>query len=67
MLILTRKHQQGITIRVPGREDVIRVSVQNVLGRGRDARVYVGVEAAADIEVMRDELVEKWTGRGNSV
>lgn len=54
MLVLDRKREEEILLRVPGRQEPIVVKVLWVGER----RVRLGVAADADIEILRKELVE---------
>ncbi len=54
MLVLARKVEQEVLIRVPGRDKPIIVSLLSI-GRSSAA---LGFAADKDIEIMRKELVE---------
>lgn len=54
MLVLRRKPDQEVVIRVPGRDKPIVVGVLSIDRRS----VALGFAADADIEIMRKELVE---------
>ena len=55
MLVLSRKKDETIIVRIPGREDikltVVRIDNLN--------KVRIGVEADKDIVILRSELDEK--------
>ena len=55
MLVLSRKKDETIIVRIPGREDikltVVRIDNMN--------KVRIGVEADKDVVVLRSELDEK--------
>ena len=55
MLLLGRKTGEGLTIIIPPStmERVIHISAQET----RSTRVRLGIEAASDIRIMRDELI----------
>ena len=52
MLVLSRKKDQRILLKIPGREDV-RITVTKIDNRNR---VRLGIEADSDIIVVREEL-----------
>jgi carbon storage regulator CsrA len=52
MLVLSRKKDQRILLKIPGREDV-RITVTKIDNRNR---VRLGIEADPDIIVVREEL-----------
>ena len=55
MLVLSRKKDETIIVRIPGREDIkltiVRIDNMN--------KVRVGVEADKDVVILRSELDEK--------
>jgi carbon storage regulator CsrA len=55
MLVLSRKKDETIIVRIPGREDikltVVRIDNLN--------KVRIGVEADKDVVILRSELDEK--------
>lgn len=55
MLVLSRKKDETIIVRIPGREDikltVVRIDNMN--------KVRIGVEADKDVVILRSELDEK--------
>jgi carbon storage regulator CsrA len=55
MLVLSRKKDETIIVRIPGREDikltVVRIDNLN--------KVRIGVEAEKDVVILRSELNEK--------
>jgi len=55
MLVLSRKQDEKIVLKVPGKEDIaitiVRIDNQN--------RVRVGIEAPKDVVVLRSELEGK--------
>lgn len=55
MLVLSRKKDETIIVRIPGREDikltVVRIDNMN--------KVRIGVEANKDVVILRSELDEK--------
>lgn len=53
MLVLDRKREQEVLIRVPGREPIV-VKVLNI----GEKRIRLGFAADADIEILRKELTE---------
>lgn len=54
MLVLSRKKDQRILLKIPGRED-IRITVTKIDNRNR---VRLGIEADSDIVIVRDELTQ---------
>lgn len=54
MLILTRKLQEGLTLRCAGGEE-IKILISKVEGK----RVRLGITAGKDVQIFRDELLEK--------
>lgn len=63
MLVLSRKKDETIIVRIPGREDikltVVRIDNLN--------KVRIGVEAEKDVVILRSELDEKIQRVGQSV
>jgi carbon storage regulator CsrA len=55
MLVLSRKKDETIIIRTPGRED-IRLTVVRIDNMNK---VRIGVEADKDVVILRSELDEK--------
>lgn len=55
MLVLSRKKDETIIVRIPGRDDikltVVRIDNMN--------KVRIGVEADKDVVILRSELNEK--------
>lgn len=54
MLVLSRKKDESIVLRVPGRDD-IRLTVVRIDNMNK---VRLGVEAEKDVVVLRSELEE---------
>lgn len=55
MLVLSRKQDEKLILRVPGRED-IEVTIVRIDNRNK---VRLGIEADKDVVVLRSELQEK--------
>jgi carbon storage regulator CsrA len=55
MLVLSRKKDETIIVRIPGRED-IRLTVVRIDNMNK---VRIGVEAEKDVVILRSELDEK--------
>lgn len=55
MLVLARRVEQEILIRVPGRDKPIVIKVLSIGG----GHVKLGFAAEDDIEIMREELVDE--------
>ena len=55
MLVLSRKKEESIIIRIPNRED-IKLTVLRIDNLNK---VRIGVEADKDIVILRSELDEK--------
>ena len=55
MLVLSRKKDETIIVRIPGRED-IRLTVVRIDNMNK---VRIGVEADKDVVILRSELDEK--------
>ena len=55
MLVLSRKKDETIILKIPGRED-IKLTVVRIDGPNK---VRIGVEAEQEITVLREELVER--------
>lgn len=55
MLVLSRKKDETIIVRIPGKED-IRLTVVRIDNMNK---VRIGVEAEKDVVVLRSELDEK--------
>lgn len=55
MLVLSRKKDETIIVRIPGRED-IRLTVVRIDNLNK---VRIGVEADKDVVILRSELDEK--------
>ena len=55
MLVLTRNVSEGITITTPSGE-VIRIILVEVRGA---TKARIGITAADDVEILRDELLPK--------
>lgn len=56
MLVLSRKPDEKIILYIPYREEPIEITVVRVDG---NKSVRLGIEAEADITVLRDELQGK--------
>ena len=54
MLVLTRRPEEGIVIRIPGSTETITVSVLDVEGE----KVKLGIAAPRAVTVLRQELCE---------
>jgi carbon storage regulator CsrA len=55
MLVLSRKKDETIIVRIPGRDD-IRLTVVRIDNMNK---VRIGVEADKDVVILRSELDEK--------
>lgn len=55
MLVLTRKSEESIILKIPGMED-IRITVVRIDNRNK---VRLGIEADSKITVLRQELISK--------
>jgi len=55
MLVLSRKKDETILIKVPGREDIV-LTVVRIDGPNK---VRLGVEAEKDVVVLRSELEDR--------
>lgn len=53
MLVLSRKQDQSILLRVPGRKDPISITVVRI---DNNNRVRLGIDAAKEVTVLRAEL-----------
>ena len=55
MLVLSRKKDETIIVRIPGRDD-IRLTVVRIDNMNK---VRIGIEADKDVVILRSELDEK--------
>lgn len=53
MLVLSRMIEEIVVISIPGREDRIRIRVNDIL---RCEKVKLGFDAAPDIKIWREEV-----------
>jgi len=54
MLVLSRKNDEKILLRIPGHDD-IKITIVRIENRNK---VRVGIEAEDEVIVLRSELVE---------
>jgi carbon storage regulator CsrA len=55
MLVLSRKKDEKVILKVPGREDIV-ITVTRIDGRNK---VRLGIVADKDVVILRSELEDK--------